>query len=310
MKPLRILVGLLTLILISIGPGRAQAQDEAPSHVGTPLDLIPWASSVGPAAGKQEIPAWKRFSLAVPEPADGAPVIALLIDDMGEAKFWSLRAVALPGPLTMAFFPHAGDVAAQAEAARAAGHELMLHMPMQPNDEGEDPGPDPLILGLDEIELDRRVMAMLDSFTGYVGVNNHMGSRFTGDWQAMERVLARVRERGLLFVDSRTTADTVAERVAVSLDIPALRRDVFIDNDDNPTEIAARLADLEALARERGFAVGIAHPRPQTLRVLEAWLPAAVARGIVLAPISAVIGLGSNMSMTATQAAEAGRDAQ
>ena len=245
-----------------------------------------------------EPPAWRRFALAEPQAADGAPMIALLIDDMGEARTWSLRAVALPGPLTLAFFPHAPELAAQARAARAAGHELMLHMPMQPGDDGEDPGPNPLTLGLDEVELDRRVIAMLDSFTGYVGVNNHMGSRFTQDWTAMEQVLERVRERGLLFVDSRTDAGSVGERVALSLDIPTVRRDIFIDNDSEPAQIAERLAALEALARARGFAVGIAHPRPQTLIALEAWLPAALARGIVLAPISAVIGRSYDVNLT------------
>ena len=259
------------------------------AEVAAPLDLIPWVSS-------DVAPAWRRYALAMPEVVDGAPVIALLIDDMGEARAWTLRAVALPGPLTMAFFPHAPDVAAQAKAARAAGHELMLHMPMEPADDGEDPGPDPLLLSLDEGELERRIVAMLDSFPGYVGVNNHMGSRFTRDEAAMKLVLARIGERGLLFVDSRTVADTVGESLARRLGIPALRRDIFIDNDNDASEIAARLNELEALARERGFAVGIAHPRPVTLDVLEAWLPKALARGVVLAPISAIIGRGQDLN--------------
>lgn len=285
--PPTILAGLLAAALVWLGTGDAFAQ--APSQVGEPLDLIPWTPSVGPgeAAETAEPPAWRRYSLAAPAIPEGAPVIALVIDDMGEARGWSMAAVALPGPLTMAFFPHAPDLHAQVRAARAAGHELMLHMPMEPDDEGENPGPEPLILGLGEAELDRRVTAMLDSFPGYVGVNNHMGSRFTRDRAAMERVLAHVRERGLLFVDSRTAADSVGERVARALDIPTVRRDVFIDNE--PGEIAARLAELEAVARENGFAVGIAHPRPATIDALEAWLPAALERGVVLAPISAII---------------------
>ncbi len=312
MKPRSIISGLLAallvLVVVLVGRGppnaaRAQTLDTAPPPVAAPLDLIPSAPPVAPAAASAasaeetaDPPAWRRFSLAAPEAAEGAPVIALLIDDMGEARAWSMRAMALPGPLTMAFFPHAPELAAQTHAARAAGHELMLHMPMQPDDDGEDPGPDPLTLGLGEIEMDRRVMAMLDSFTGYVGVNNHMGSRFTRDWQAMELVLARVGERGLLFVDSRTTAESVGERVAQSLEIPSLRRDIFIDNDSGVGEIAGRLAELEALARERGFAVGIAHPRPETLDALEAWLPLAIERGVVLAPISAVIGRGQDVN--------------
>ena len=296
------LAGLFAAALVGLVPIAAFAQ--ASSGVGEPLDLIPWAPSAGPgeAADIAEPPAWRRYSLAVPAIPEGAPVIALLIDDMGEARGWSMRAVALPGPLTMAFFPHAPELDAQVRAARAAGHELMLHMPMEPDDEREDPGPDPLILGLDEVELDRRVKAMLDSFPGYVGVNNHMGSRFTRDWAAMEMVLAQVRERGLLFVDSRTAADSVGEKVARTLDIPTIRRDVFIDNE--PGEITARLAELEALARASGFAVGIAHPRPATLDALETWLPAALERGVILAPISAIIGLGGDIDFATAKAVE------
>lgn len=294
MKPWRMIAGLLAAVLVLLGHG-AQAQTVV---VGAPLDLIPWAPPAEP-------PAWRRFALAVPKISEGAPVIALLIDDMGEARAWTRRAIALPGPLTLSFFPHAPDLAAQIDAARAAGHELMLHMPMQPEDESEDPGPNPLILGLDTPELERRAIAMLDSFTGYVGVNNHMGSRFTQDWPAMATVLAQVRERGLLYLDSRTAGESVAERVARSLDIPTARRDIFIDNDSDAGEIAARLAELEALARERGFAVGIAHPRPQTLLALEAWLPGIVERGFVLAPISAIVGRGLDVDFAAASAEKA-----
>ena len=293
MKPLRLFAGLLAALLVifsSLWPSAARAQT---LEIGAPPDLIPWLPSVVPPVVP---PAWKRYSQAMPEAAEGAPLIALLIDDMGEARAWTLRAMALPGPLSMAFFPHAPNVAAQAEAARAAGHELMLHMPMEPAGDDEDPGPDAPLLGLDEDELDRRVVTMLDSFPGYVGVNNHMGSRFTRDGAAMNLVLARVKQRGLLFVDSRTVVDTVGERLARSLEIPSLRRDIFIDNESNPGEIAARLNQLEALARERGFAVGIAHPRPATLDVLEVWLPKALARGVVLAPISAIIGRGLDVN--------------
>jgi polysaccharide deacetylase 2 family uncharacterized protein YibQ len=299
----RRLAGAVAALVVVVGYGPPNpAQAQTPETIVEPLDLIPWAPSVAPSAGDENIadtPAWRRFAVASPAAAEGAPVIALLIDDMGEALALTQRAMALPGPLTMAFFPHAEDLAEQAEAARAAGHEVMLHLPMQPDDDGEDPGPNPLILGLDEIELDRRVMAMLDSFTGYVGVNNHMGSRFTRDWAAMEQVLGRIGQRGLLFVDSRTAAESVGESVARALNVPALRRDVFIDHDGDPVEIAKRLAELEALARERGFAIGIAHPRPETLRALEAWLPQAVARGIVLAPVSAVIGRGQGVNFAA-----------
>ena len=281
-------------------PPRPEPAPEDDPQGDDPIDLAPWAASVGVELA-EDLAAWRRFAVAAPTVPEGAPAIAILIDDMGEARAWSDRAVALPGPLTLAFFPHAPDLAAQVDAARRAGHEIMLHMPMEPDDVAEDPGPEPLLTGLDEVELRRRAVAMLDSFTGYVGVNNHMGSRFTRDAAALGTVLAEVAARGLLFVDSRTAPGTLVERVAGELGIPAIRRDVFIDNQADDGEIAAQLAELEALARARGFAVGIAHPRPRTLDALAAWLPEAVGRGVVLVPISAIVARGQGLDRMAAR---------
>ena len=175
-------------------------------------------------------------------------MIALLIDDMGEVRNWSDRIVALPGPLTLSYFPHSPDLAEQVEEARRAGHEIMLHLPMEPDDETENPGPNPLLTGLDPVELRRLAVTMLDSLDGYVGVNNHMGSRFTLDEAAMAVVLAEVQGRGLLFVDSRTAPNSVGHRLATALGMPALRRDIFVDNAADRGLIEAQLAGPARLA--------------------------------------------------------------
>ena len=251
--------------------------------------------TAGAAAPPEAVePAWRRFAVAAPLPAGPSPVIALVIDDMGVARAWSRQAIELPGPLTLAFMPYAPDLAGQTRAAREAGHELLVHLPMEPDDDAEDPGPNALTTGLGEAELRRRLEWGLDRFEGYVGVNNHMGSRFTRDEAAMRVVLAEVASRGLLFLDSRTVAESVAWRLAMDAGIPAARRDVFIDNEPDGETIAAQLAALEARAREQGYAVGIGHPRPETLRVLAAWLPGLAERGFTLAPISAIVGRAAN----------------
>ncbi len=231
---------------------------------------------------------WQRFAVAIPTGPDGPPVIAVVIDDMGVALTKSWQTINLPAPLTLAYLPYAQDLAAQTEAARRAGHELIVHLSMEPDDGEEDPGPNALLISLDDGELLRRLDWSLGRFAQYVGVSNHMGSRFTANTEAMEVVLSEVKARGLLYLDSRTTSETVALRLARRAGIPAARRDVFIDNVADAEAIAAQLAALEDIARERGYAVGIGHPRAKTLEALAGWLPGLGDRGFALAPISAI----------------------
>ncbi len=263
----------------------------------------------GPALGDEPAPpAWRRFAVAAPDARDGAPMIAVVVDDMGVALARSWRTIELRGPLTLAYLPYAQDLAKQTEAARRAGHELVVHLPMEPDDADEDPGPNALLIGLDDDEIHRRLEWNLGRFGAYVGVSNHMGSRFTRDAEAMEVVLAEIKARGLLFLDSRTTPDTVALRVARRAGVPATRRDVFIDNAADGEAIAAQLSALEALARERGYAVGIAHPRPETLKALATWLPGLEDRGFALVPISAIVERVNASGPTAAEAPGAGAD--
>ncbi len=105
----------------------------------------------------------------------------------------------------------------------------------------------------------------------------------------MAVVIDEVAARGLLYLDSRTTAETVGEDLARDAGVPTTRRHVFIDNEADEDAIAARLADLETLARKQGYAVGIGHPRPETIAALARWLPELGARGFTLAPISAIV---------------------
>src|SRR3546814_10885137 len=135
--------------------------------------------------------AWR--ARAVPPPAGAkSPFVAILIDDAGLDRKDTARAIALPGPITLSFMTYANELAAQSQAARAAGHELMLHMPMEPLDlPRNDPGPNALLMKLDSAEIQRRLDWDLARFDGYVGVNNHMGSRFTRDQDRMAEEIGR-----------------------------------------------------------------------------------------------------------------------
>ena len=267
-------------------PPPAVAPTPAPAPTASP-PASPPASGTPPPQGA-EVPAWQKFAAAVPPNIDGRKLIAIVIDDMGLDRKRSARAVALPGPLTLSWLPYATDVGRQAAAARAAGHEILLHAPMQPQGH-EDPGPDALLVSLSTDEIRRRVQADLDLLPEAVGLNNHMGSRFTRDPRAMTPVIEELKRRGLLFLDSRTTGGSVGADEARDAAVPYAVRDVFLDDVMTVDAVRAQLAKVETIARRRGFAVAIGHPHDATLDALEPWLKSLPARGFVEVPISAII---------------------
>ena len=195
--------------------------------------------------------------------AGNQPLIVIVLDDMGLDRHHAARAIGLRAPLTLAFMSYADDLVRQIAGARENGHEIMLHVPMEPVDADEDPGPNVLLLDHDEAELRRHLNWVLDRAEGYVGINNHMGSRFTRDEAAMSIVMAELERRGLAFLDSRTTNESVAEIMADRFSVPVISRDVFLDNEPAPEKIEAQLARVEEIARRQGHAVAIGIPAPQ-----------------------------------------------
>ncbi len=231
---------------------------------------------------------WRRFARASPE-TNGRPTITVVLDDLGVDRKRTARAIGLRAPLTLSFLTYASGLERQAASARALGHELLVHVPMEPVGKNVDPGPNVLITGMDRDAILRRLDWGLNRFSAYVGVNNHMGSRFTADRDGMAVVMAELKRRGLLFLDSRTTRATVGPALAREYEVPLAQRNVFLDNVNTLAAVNARLEETEELARRRGFAVAIGHPRDATLQALEMWLAALPGRGFVLVPLSAII---------------------
>jgi polysaccharide deacetylase 2 family uncharacterized protein YibQ len=261
-------------------PRRATA---APSPTPVPAFVMP---ALGPVPAGEA--AWHHY--AVPSgPEDGRPMIAIVIDDMGLDRHRSDEASALPAPLTLSFMTYADDLSAQVAAARAHGHEIMLHVPMQPQAARVDPGPNALKLGLDPEEIRRRLGWGLSRIDGIVGINNHMGSRFTEWPEGMAPVLAMLRERGLFFLDSRTTPHSVGVVLATEIGLPHAARDIFLDDALTDSAVATELAKAEAVARRNGLAIAIGHPHDPTLTELRRWLPTVEARGFRLVPVSAIV---------------------
>lgn len=241
----------------------------------------------GPAASPSQL-AWVRNSVRAEMP-EGRPMIALVIDDVGVDRRRSDAVVALPGPLTLSYLTYADDLARQTAAARAGGHELMVHIPMQPVSADADPGPNVLRVRDKPDELARKIEWGLSRFDGYVGINNHMGSRFTPDRAGMDAVMAALKRRGLFFLDSVTAPDTAGPAAALSLGVPVLKRDVFLDNEDTPEEVRYRLEQVEKIALKSGAAIAIGHPHDATITVLRDWIPDAKARGFAIVPITTLV---------------------
>jgi len=216
-------------------------------------------------------------------------MIAVIIDDMGVDKRRSEKVIQLQGPLTVSFMSYADDLPHQTESARTHGHELMMHVPMEPLGEKIDPGPGALLVGLAPAELAKRIEDDLDRFSGYVGINNHMGSKFTAFAPGMEQVMDLLHRRGLLFIDSLTTDRSVGLMLAEKAGVPSAARNVFLDNVGELAAVQGQLEKLEALARRKGTAIAIGHPRDATIAALMAWLPTLAAKGLVLVPVTEVV---------------------
>jgi hypothetical protein len=245
-----------------------------------------------PAAASRDAPAWRRYAAAVPADAADKPRLAIVLDDLGPDKAAAAEAIALPAPLTLAFLTYADGLPDLTRRARAAGHELLAHVPMQPSRPDANPGPKALSAGLPEGELMARLAWGLARVAGAVGINNHMGSRFTQDRAGMRQVLGELRRRGLLFLDSRTIAATLGAEIAGELGVPVAERDVFLDNDRDPAAIRRQLDKAAEMARAHGAAIAIGHPYDSTLQVLAERLPQLADAGIALVPVSALVQVG------------------
>lgn len=224
----------------------------------------------------------------VPAPPEG-PVrgvrVALVIDDLGTTVDELRPLLGLGVPVSYSVLPYQEQTPEVVAELRKRGEEILLHMPMEPKN-GENPGPGALLGGMSDAEIEDKTVAALRAVPGAVGVNNHMGSKLSEAEGPMRAVLRILAGRGLFFLDSRTSAETVGYKVARELGIPAAERQVFLDGDPTPQAIEAQFQRLLDLARTHGSAIAIGHPHPETLAALERVVPKAKAEGYEFVPVS------------------------
>tara|TARA_B110000977_G_C10999463_1_gene463229 strand:- start:122 stop:874 length:753 start_codon:yes stop_codon:yes gene_type:complete len=216
------------------------------------------------------------------------PSMVIIIDDLGYNLANGLGAVNLPGPITLAVMPHTPHGALLARKGAAKDKQIMLHVPMQ-NHAGLRLGPGGLTLDMDEDEFKQVLRGDLASVPYAAGLNNHMGSALTEQPLPMQWTMDVANEFGLFFVDSLTSAYSIAWQQAVGQAVPALTRDVFLDNDTGIDALEKQFQQAMDIAKKHGSAVLIGHPYPTTVAFLNKSLGRLDEAGIRLVSASALI---------------------
>lgn len=204
--------------------------------------------------------------------ADGVARLVVVMDDLGEDVRVAHKLARLSFPVTFAVWPHSSKAAKTAETGHAAGLEIIVHQPTEPIKYPEiNPGPRALLVSLSDNEIESRVRESFAKVPHAVGMNNHMGSRFTRDRRASAAMARVLKERGALLLDSLTHPGSVLHAEAKKIDVPTLKRDIFLDAAPSRQNVLNQLHRAERIALVTGAAVAIGHPLPETLAALEEW---------------------------------------
>jgi polysaccharide deacetylase 2 family uncharacterized protein YibQ len=208
----------------------------------------------------------------VPNDLGKGPRMVVVIDDIGDNPAMAANLMELPIPVTLAILPHRPRTRLVAGQAAARGIEVILHQPMQPGSYPRvNPGPGALFTDMDTARIQTTLGENLDEVPQAIGINNHMGSAFTGDAAGMAAVMPVLKARGLFFMDSVTSAASAAPEAAHKAGVPFYRRAVFLDNVRNVRTILGQLKTAERHALKHGRAIAIGHPYTETLEALKLW---------------------------------------
>jgi polysaccharide deacetylase 2 family uncharacterized protein YibQ len=234
------------------------------------------AATASPSPGPSAI----ATQAASPSPLPGnAPQLAIVIDDCGQWPATEQGYIALPIPLTLAVLPRLRYTAQIADEASAAGKGVMLHLPMEPISH-KNPGPGEITTAMTDEEVTAETESDLAQVPLAAGVNNHEGSEASADRRVMSDVIDVVKKHGLFFIDSRTSANTVAASAAQAAGVPNASRDVFLDDTASVAYTELMLRRAVEVAKRKGSAIAIGHPKATTLEALRAMYPEIEAQGV------------------------------
>lgn len=295
---LKVLLGLTALILLVAAAGLLTHHYIKPK---APVSTLPRPADVTkppklPDSVTQPYEVFPKVDLPpvipLPRPTpqvETLPKVAIIIDDLGYDRRMAKKFLSLDSRLTFAVLPQAPHSRSIAKTIKKNGGELMLHLPMEPNEYPSiDPGPGALLSSMSPDELLAQLRKNLSDIPGIKGVNNHMGSKLTAESTRLYQVFSILKEEGLFFIDSRSTAETAGRPSARLFQLPFAERDVFIDHDQDPDIIRGQIRKLVRIARKNGEAVGIAHPTKSTYLILKEMLPE-MKKEVQLVPASEIV---------------------
>ena len=213
------------------------------------------------------------------------PRIVFVIDDIGYNKKIADLLFSLDHHVTLAILPGLPYSKYFAEEGKKRGFPTILHLPLEPEDQEVDSGPGKITMEMSANEIKEILEKDLKSVPGVLGVNNHMGSRATRDRALMYMVLKELKQKQLIFLDSMTSPRSNAHKVAYALGMPVLKRDVFLDNQDDFDYISKHIEETEQVAKQAGIAVAIGHYREKTLSAIKQATPRLESEGFELATL-------------------------
>ena len=243
---------------------------------------------IGPD-GRTPAQAYARPFAATP----GTPRIALIVGGLGMTQKHTLAAInELPAEVTLSFVPYSPNLQDWINKARAAGHEVLLELPMEAYDyPNVDTGPLTLVTSAKAEENVRRLNVLLGKATGYFGVTNYQGARFATDAAAAQPVMKVLKDRGLIFVHDGAAARSALPQAANATGLDFTVADRIVDADLNADSIDRELLALEALAIQNGEAIGVGFAYPVTIEQFRLWAESLKAKGYQLAPASSAAGV-------------------
>ena len=247
------------------------------NHVSKLFKLLPPAA---PSAPEEEV-------------VDMRPKIAIVIDDMGASPKRTEGIITLKAPLTTSFVTFAPQLDRQVKQSVQSGHEIMIHVPMQPHADIF-VSKDVLTIDMSEDQIIKNFAEMLAKFENVKGINNHMGSLFTEHAEKLAPIMKILAENHLFFLDSKTTTQSKVEEAAREYGVPYLSRNVFLDNENDLAYILQQLEKTEKIAKEKGYAIAIGHPKTKTVEALDLWLKTLDCKNLVLVPLSQLLSISVN----------------